>query len=168
MSSMPGEERATGNREPGTGNRSTPESPERLPALPVAGCRLPVAGFFFFLLACGGASTERRPDVTPTGHTERGMATWYGGRLHGGPTASGERFNQNAMTAAHKTLPMGTMVRVTNLKNERQVTVRINDRGPYGRGRIIDLSRAAARALDMISDGVVPVLLEVVSWPERR
>jgi len=93
---------------------------------------------------------------------ERGMATWYGERHQGGQTASGERFDMNAMTAAHKSLRMNTRVRVTNLKNGRQVVVRINDRGPYGRGRIIDLSRAAARSLDMIGDGVVPVTVEVL------
>jgi rare lipoprotein A len=120
--------------------------------------------------ACGGGAAERpgtieRPE---RGSVERGMATWYGGSLHGGPTASGERFDQNAMTAAHKTLPMGSIVRVTNLKNDRQVTVRINDRGPYARGRIIDLSRAAARMLKMIDDGVVPVLVEVLDIPPKR
>jgi len=111
------------------------------------------------LAACGGA---QRP---VPGGTERGMATWYGGKHHGGPTASGERFDQEAMTAAHKTLPFGTIVRVTNTKNDRSVTVRINDRGPYARGRIIDVSRAAARALDMIADGVVPVIVEVLRLP---
>ncbi len=115
--------------------------------------------------ACGGGAAERRPE--PGGRVERGLATWYGGRLNGSMTASGERFDQSQMTAAHRTLPLGTMVRVTNLKNDRQVTVRINDRGPYGRGRIIDLSRAAARVLDMIEDGVVPVVVEVLSAPAR-
>jgi len=117
--------------------------------------------------ACGGGAAERpgtieRPEP---GTVERGMATWYGGSMNGGPTASGERFDQNAMTAAHKTLPMGSIVRVTNLKNDRQVTVRINDRGPFARGRIIDLSRAAARVLRMLDDGVVPVLVEVLEVP---
>jgi len=142
------------NRQQATGNRQ-PAIPER--------CVGALA--LMLVVACGGGAAERRPDVE---RTQRGMATWYGDHLNGGPTASGERFDQNAMTAAHKTLPMGTIVRVTNLKNDRQVTVRINDRGPYARGRIIDLSKAAARVLGMISDGVVPVLLEVVSWPERR
>jgi rare lipoprotein A len=118
--------------------------------------------------ACGGGQAERRPIEVPPGGAERGMATWYGGSLDGGPTASGERFDQNAMTAAHKTLPLGAVVRVTNLKNDRQVTVRINDRGPYAKGRIIDLSRAAARLLHMIDDGVVPVLVEVLSLPSPR
>ena len=123
------------------------------------------------IAACGGGAAERPPDTIERpapGAVERGMATWYGGSLHGGPTASGERFDQNAMTAAHKTLPLGSIVRVTNLKNDRQVTVRINDRGPYARGRIIDLSRAAARILRMIDDGVVPVVVEVLEVPAPR
>jgi rare lipoprotein A len=94
---------------------------------------------------------------------QQGQATWYGKNHHGGPTASGERFDMWALTAAHRTLPMGTRVRVTNLRNGRQVIVRINDRGPYGGARhIIDVSYAAARELDMIEAGVVPVRLEVL------
>ena len=93
----------------------------------------------------------------PKGHAFEGMATFYGKHEHGGPTASGERFNMYAMTAAHKTLPMQTRVKCTNLRNGRSVTVRINDRGPYGKGRVIDLSWAAAKELDMLEAGVVPV-----------
>lgn len=78
-----------------------------------------------------------------------GKASWYGPGFHGRKTASGERFNQNAMTAAHKTLPLHSVVRVTNLANNESVVVRINDRGPYVRGRIIDLSKGAARAIGM-------------------
>jgi len=78
------------------------------------------------------------------------------------PTASGERFNPEALTAAHKSLPLGTMVRVVNLRNNKSTIVRINDRGPYVRGRIIDLSRAAARQIDMVHAGVVPVRVEVL------
>lgn len=81
--------------------------------------------------------------------TIRGMASWYGGKFHGRRTASGERFNQHALTAAHKTLPLGTRVHVKNLDNGQSVIVTINDRGPYARGRIIDLSRGAARAISM-------------------
>lgn len=94
---------------------------------------------------------------------QRGYASFYGGSLHGGPTASGERFNKHMMTAAHRTLPFGTRVRVTNTRNGRSVEVRINDRGPFGgRGRIIDVSEAAARRLGMIDAGVVPVTVEVL------
>jgi rare lipoprotein A len=115
------------------------------------------------LVGCGGGVASVRPS---RGAEQRGEATWYGGKFDGRKTASGERFDQDAFTAAHRTLPFGTKVRVTNLKNGRQVVVKINDRGPYGnRRRIIDVSRGAARALGMIADGVVPVMLEVVSVP---
>jgi rare lipoprotein A len=114
------------------------------------------------VVACGGGS--RTPPKKRTGAAQSdgssGKASWYGGKHHGGPTASGERFNKNAMTAAHRTFPMGTRVRVTNLRNGRSVVVRINDRGPYSKGRVIDLSEAAAQKLDMIEAGVVPVRLE--------
>ncbi len=93
----------------------------------------------------------------------QGTASYYGGRFHGRKTASGERFNQNAMTAAHKTLPLGTKVRVTNLRNGETVDVKINDRGPYIKGRIIDLSKGAARRLGMLHSGTAKVRLEVVS-----
>lgn len=93
---------------------------------------------------------------------QKGLASWYGNEYHGRQTASGELFDQEAMTAAHKKLPFGTVVRVHNLKNGRSVVVRINDRGPFVRRRIIDLSKGAARQLDMIRDGVVPVRIEVL------
>ena len=92
-----------------------------------------------------------------------GIASWYGRRFMGKKTASGEVFDPEKMTAAHRRLAMGTLVRVTNLKNGRQVMVRINDRGPYIPGRIIDLSRAAARTMDMIERGLVPVRMEIVA-----
>ena len=91
-----------------------------------------------------------------------GNASYYADRYHGRTTASGERFDVDALTAAHKTMAFGTVVRVTNLKNGKSVTVRVNDRGPYVGGRVIDLSPAAARRIDMIRDGVVPVKLQVL------
>ncbi len=91
-----------------------------------------------------------------------GVASWYGPGFHGARTASGERFDQNAMTAAHKTLPFGTMVRVTNLNNGRSVLVRINDRGPFTPGRSIDLSRGAAEVIGLVSSGVGTVRMEVL------
>ncbi len=94
-----------------------------------------------------------------------GQASWYGPGFHGRRTANGEVFNQNALTAAHRTLPFGTLVRVTNLNNNRQVVVRINDRGPFSRGRIIDLSAGAAREVGLISAGVASVQVEVLSTP---
>jgi rare lipoprotein A len=110
--------------------------------------------------ACGSSSKTPKKRTASASSQMSGKATWYGGKHHGGPTASGERFNKNAMTAAHKTLPFGTRVRVTNLKNGKSVIVRINDRGPYAAGRVIDLSEAAAREIDMIDAGVAPVSLE--------
>ncbi|MDZ4193178.1 MAG: septal ring lytic transglycosylase RlpA family protein [Pseudomonas sp.] len=97
-----------------------------------------------------------------SGSSETGKASYYGDRHHGQRTASGERFDQNALTAAHRTLPFGTRVRVTNLNNERSVVLRINDRGPFVRGRVIDVSRAAAVRLDMLRAGVVPVRVETL------
>ena len=93
---------------------------------------------------------------------QTGLASWYGSGLHGRRTASGEVYNQFGMTAAHKTLPFGSRVRVTNLKTGQSVEVRINDRGPYTRGRIIDLSYMAARQVGVHKRGVAPVHIEVL------
>lgn len=92
-----------------------------------------------------------------------GFASWYGPGFHGNRSASGEIYNQNALTAAHRSLPFGTKVRVTNRRNGHSVVVRINDRGPYIQGRIIDLSAAAAQILGVMQTGVAPVRLEVLS-----
>lgn len=94
-----------------------------------------------------------------------GWASWYGPGFHGAYSASGEAFNPQAMTAAHLSLPFGTQVRVTNLDNGRSVVLRINDRGPYGGGRILDVSQGAAAALGMINSGVVPVRVDVLGSP---
>ncbi len=100
-------------------------------------------------------------------YLQQGKASWYGPGFHGRKTASGERFNQNELTAAHRKLPLGTKATVTNLRNGKTVEVEINDRGPYARGRILDLSKAAAERLDMDS-GTAPVRVEVTKeqWPE--
>ena len=90
-------------------------------------------------------------------YSTEGQASYYGAKHQGKRTASGERFDQNQLTAAHRTLPFGTLVRVTNLNNDKSVIVRINDRGPFTRNRIIDLSRKAAQQLDMLRTGVAPV-----------
>lgn len=92
---------------------------------------------------------------------QQGKASWYGPRFNGRRTASGERYNMNEMTAAHRTLPFGTLVRVRSLVNGREVDVRITDRGPFSRGRVIDLSRAAAESIGMLGLGVKDVLLLV-------
>jgi len=98
---------------------------------------------------------------------ETGLASWYGPKFHGKLTASGEVFQQEKFTAAHPTLPWGSRVKVTNLDNGKSVDVRINDRGPFGQGRIIDVSRAAARALGMVGRGITTVQLEWLSDSEK-
>nr|WP_300999901.1 septal ring lytic transglycosylase RlpA family protein [Halomonas sp.] len=104
----------------------------------------------------GGAQGERVS--APAGwNGEQGQASFYADRYHGRQTASGERHDRNALTAAHRSLPFGTHVRVTRVDNGRETVVRINDRGPFVRGRVIDLSRRAAEELDMIGPGVVNV-----------
>ncbi len=91
------------------------------------------------------------------GYVEQGVASWYGPDFHGGRTSTGETYDMHAMTGAHPTLPLPTWVRVTNLENGKSVVVRLNDRGPFARGRIIDLSRAAAETLDMVQAGTARV-----------
>ena len=114
--------------------------------------------------ASTGATRASRATGAPAARAARqdGQASYYADRYHGRPTASGEIFDVNALTAAHRTLAFGTRVRVTNLQNSKSVTVRINDRGPFIAGRVIDLSPAAARRIDMIRAGVVPVKVEVM------
>jgi rare lipoprotein A len=97
----------------------------------------------------------------PSG-TEAGIASWYGGEFHGRPTSSREIYDMNDMTAAHRTLPFGTYVMVTNLGNDRSVVVRINDRGPFVRGRVIDLSYAAASVIGLVGPGTARVRIEAL------
>ena len=101
------------------------------------------------------------------GHTQLGVASYYADRFHGRKTASGERYDRTAYTAAHRHLPLGTRVRVTDLKSGNSVKVTVNDRGPYVKGRIIDLSRKAAGALGMTKRGLAKVRIEVLSVPRR-
>ncbi len=96
------------------------------------------------------------------GVKDRGMASWYGEQFHGKQAANGEIFNMDALTAAHRTLPLGSMIRVVNLMNGKHVRVRINDRGPYVNGRILDLSYAAAAQLGMVDGGISVIQLEVI------
>jgi len=110
----------------------------------------------FALSAC--ASAPRYPKEG----LETGLASWYGNEFQGRPTSNGEVFDTNDMTAAHRTLPFGTHVMVTNLENDRSVVVRINDRGPFVAGRIIDLSYAAARVLGVVGPGTARVRLETL------
>jgi rare lipoprotein A len=106
-----------------------------------------------------GEPMPARQDAAGDGEIARGLASWYGEKFHGRRTASGERFDMNELTAAHPSLPFGTRLRVRNPRNGREVEVRINDRGPFTGGRIIDLSRAAAEAIGLIQAGVAPVVL---------
>jgi rare lipoprotein A len=110
----------------------------------------------------GGTLPDATPDGVESGkegEIGRGLASWYGQPFHGRRTASGEIFNMNELTAAHKTLPFGTRVRVRHVRTGKEVTVRINDRGPFVPGRILDLSRAAAAALGIVQGGVGHVLV---------
>ncbi len=98
--------------------------------------------------------------IDPRGYDETGRASYYGSQHHGNRTASGERFDQHGLSAAHRQLPFGTRVRVTNLNNDKTVVVRINDRGPHTRGRLIDVSREAAEQLGMLRSGTAPVRVQ--------
>jgi rare lipoprotein A len=118
---------------------------------------LPVACFWGLWT---GASAQ--PVQPPS---ESGIASWYGAPYHGQRSASGEIYDQEKLTAAHRTLPFGTRVRVHRAGREESVVVRINDRGPFVKSRIIDLSRAAAVRLGMTDRGVAPVIVEVVASP---
>jgi rare lipoprotein A len=124
-----------------------------------------VAALVVTVAGCAGPLTRPAAVTSPAlrGSTQTGRASWYGQAHHGQMTASGERFDMHALTAAHPTLPFGTRVRVVNLDNDRAVEVRINDRGPITPGRIIDLSYAAARALGAIAPGLIPVRLTVLA-----
>lgn len=129
-----------------------------------------LATLSLIVAGCGGTASagKSKHPAHGVGSIQKGKATWYGGKFHGHKTASGEIFDKNSMTAAHRTLPFGTIVKVTNLKNGRKVTLRINNRGPYGKGRIIDVSEAAARRLKMIDAGVVPATVEVLKLGKGR
>ncbi len=115
--------------------------------------------------SAGLQSRSASASMVSGGIYERGIASYYGAKFQGRRTSSGEAYNKNAYTAAHKTLPFGTIVRVTAQWNKKSVEVRINDRGPYTYGRVIDLSTAAASDLGMLSKGVGEVTLEIVSYP---
>ncbi|MBS1969333.1 MAG: septal ring lytic transglycosylase RlpA family protein [Bdellovibrionales bacterium] len=137
-----------------------------------------VAMTLFMALFFGvGSVTHAKSSRSKTTHSQskktkkkkgqRGTASWYGANHQGKRTASGEKFNMNALTAAHRTLPMGSMVKVKSLTTGKAVTVRINDRGPFAKGRIIDVSKAAAQKLGFISRGTDKVEITVVSSPRK-
>ena len=112
------------------------------------------------LLGC--ATIHYKSDPKLIGYTERGQASYYAMKFQFRSTSSGERFNQLALTGAHRTLPFGTKVRITNLKNHRSVVVKINDRGPFVDGRIIDLSRYAFSKIGKTDSGILDVKIEVI------
>lgn len=121
------------------------------------------------LVAAGCGWFRSKPPIEPRiGARQEGVASWYGPGFHGNLTASGEVYDQHELTAAHPTLPLGTRVLVTNLQNGRQVEVRINDRGPFVKGRILDLSYAASRCLGMTRPGTARVRLEVLGFSAPR
>jgi rare lipoprotein A len=113
----------------------------------------------------GQETGSRTGNLSSEGHDMEGLASWYAGKFQGRLTASGEVFDTNLLTAAHRTLPFGTIVRVTRTDTGDSVDVRINDRGPFVEGRVIDLSRAGAQAIAMTGAGVVPVRLTVIRLP---
>src|SRR5215467_5871915 len=123
-----------------------------------------------FLAACSLPPSRVKLPPSPASEgriSQTGIASWYGPGFHGKATASGAIYDQNDLTAAHQTLPLGTRVMVTNLENGRSAELVINDRGPFAKGRIIDLSYAAGESLGMIGPGTIPVRLEVIESPQR-
>ncbi len=139
---------------------------------------MPLTKLLLFLIVIGlgavlhyGCTTAPHPidrfPGYPVGFVERGMASWYGPGFHGNKTANGERYDMYKLTAAHRTLPLGAVAVVYSLTSGRHVTVRINDRGPFARGRILDLSLAGAQALGMVGNGTDQVELRVVSYNAR-
>ncbi|MCX5724129.1 MAG: septal ring lytic transglycosylase RlpA family protein [Nitrospirae bacterium] len=119
------------------------------------------------LVSCGGTPKPSYFPGYPIGFVERGVASWYGPGFHGNKTANGERYDMHLLTAAHRTLPLGSIAVVRSMSSGREVTVRINDRGPFARGRVLDLSLAGAQALGMTGAGTDQVELRVVGYQGR-
>ncbi len=115
-----------------------------------------------------GCATTTRLESPNRGTTQNGLASWYGAKFHGRPTASGEIYDMNRISAAHKQLPLGTVVQVKNRDNGKKLRVPINDRGPFIKGRIIDLSVGAARRLEMFGQGLANVRIKVVRLPPKK
>ena len=136
-----------------------------------------VMGFAVAALVAISARTEASPSrsfnlanfVPPASshpmESQVGMASWYGEEFEGSPTANGETYDSNGLTAAHRTLPLGTKLKVTNLRNNRSIVVRINDRGPFVHDRLLDVSMAAAKVLGFMGSGLAKVRTEVISYP---
>jgi rare lipoprotein A len=141
------------------------------PPVPVPGVPVIIIFSLFLLVACGPRYIVRERRIPPPEtkvekrewrEVQQGMASWYGADFHGKQTSSGEVYDMYQLTCAHNTLPLGTMVMVTNLENGRSVELKVNDRGPFVKGRIIDLSYAAARMLGMHEQGTAAVRVEVI------
>jgi rare lipoprotein A len=129
--------------------------------MPIMHKALLVAAALFFLLSLPLSAHAKE-------HVMSGKATWYGTTAHGKLTANGETFNRYDLTAAHLTLPFGTVIRVHNQSNGKDILVRVTDRGPFGKGRVVDMSYRSAQLLDMTDDGVVPVVMEIVAGKDGR
>ncbi|MGV2986183.1 septal ring lytic transglycosylase RlpA family protein [Vibrio sp. E150_011] len=125
---------------------------------------VPTVLALILLGGCSSTTTNASPKTKEyaNSHQLTGQASWYGSQFHGRLTASGEKYNMRAYTAAHKTLPFGTVVRVVNTSNNKSVDVKINDRGPYVKGRVIDLSQIAFEKVGSTTQGVVPVRIEIL------
>lgn len=123
----------------------------------------------FLFYGCGSSSSLRYPPAAgyPVGYVERGVVSWYGPGFHGRKTANGETFDMHQLTAAHRTLPLGSIVQVRSLTTGRTVTVRVNDRGPFAKNRILDLSHAGAQALGMVGNGTDRVEIRVTAYQGR-
>lgn len=126
-----------------------------------------LTGLAATITACSAAPKPTYFPGYPIGFVERGVASWYGPGFHGNKTANGERYDMNQLTAAHRTLPLGSIAVVRSMNTGRQVTVRINDRGPFARGRVLDLSLAGAQALGMTGAGTDQIELRVVGYQGR-
>jgi len=148
-----------------------PEKAKSSPTLSRFGAVAIAAALLALAAGCGKRAAAHRPSLpkpAPIGWTQTGIASWYGAPYDGRPAASGEIFDTHKLTAAHRSLPFDTWVEVTNLKNGERVRVRINDRGPFVDGRIIDLSLAAAEAIDLVRPGVGKVRLKVIRAPKTQ
>lgn len=160
-------DRALHDREASKGDDAVEPMPSWPPGAIMRTARVLVLGFVGGLLLCAGCARPPRGTISPAapvmvGDEQTGMASWYGTPYHGRRTASGEVYDMNQMTAAHRTLPFGTWVLVENLLNGQTVELRITDRGPFSDTRILDLSAAAARVLGAIARGTIPIHLRVI------
>lgn len=146
--------------------RAAPPPATHRPRADVRPCAILVTGLMLLGGACAGSGVHSTvTERPPKGRAQEGVASWYGPGFHGKRTASGEIFDMHALTAAHRTLPLGTLIEVRDLGTGRVVVARVNDRGPFVRGRIVDLSMGAARSLGIEEAGIARVRVTVVGRP---